>query len=252
MAAKGLMEASHEEVIMECEDLATILDSEAFADSLKLLQEEGLPLDFSTQLRATVTRYTEGRIDQVNLDRTHIAESGDAQAAAEEGRDWVRYVLGRVRLLAVRRDPAANYLADRAALGDTDLGSSLATRAAMMHLLRMLETAPQAARLDISPEKVAEGRAILVRIPAEHADAVEARVGREHETVSIHLDNERLGQMLEELLLIQELVELKHKVKIPSLEVALLRSAVAPRPKKEEGDEAPPSDKDPSDDTGFR
>lgn len=232
MAVQGLMDASHKEVLSEFMDIVTILESEAFKPSLALLEREGLPKTFAADVRTIVQRYRQARIEQVALNRTHDGEFGSARQAAEEAREWIRYVQGRGRLLVIRKDPLANYIATQLALGDTDLATTLSTEGALEELLHFLETSTDAARLGLEEEQIAEGKRILARIPEEHADAVEARVGREYETKAMREDNELLGQKLEELQLLKELAELRNNTTLPGLEVALLRSAAAARPSK--------------------
>lgn len=225
MAVQSLMDASHTEVLSEFEDIITILESDAFAPSRRMLEAEGLPPTFAADMRTVVKRYGQERVEQVGFDRTHRAESSAARAAAEKGRNWLRYTQRRSKLLTVRKDPAAPDIAIR--LSDLDLGSTLSTRAALEEVLYFIETSPDAARLGLSESQIAEGKGFLAAIPAEHADAVEARVSREYETQSMREDNELLGQQLEELMLLVELVELRYGIILPGLELALLRSAAA-------------------------
>jgi hypothetical protein len=251
MFVESLMNASRPLVLKELEDVATVLDSEAFAPSLVLMEKEGLPAGTSAAIRLVVGLYRKERVAQINHQRTMIVESGRARNFADAGRMCITYVQNRARMLKLLRHADAESIATLVGLGDTETGSTVDVHAALEVLLGFFDANPEASKLTVDTQMLDDGRRALAGITLEHADAIDASVAREFETQAMRDHNDELTRLLDLVMLVKEQVELRHHTVLHGLGLALLRSQAAESPKKEEPVGNEDSTADQAGETGF-
>lgn len=237
MLVSSLTKTRHTLVLKELDDVGTTLESESFAPHLALMEKEGLPAGMSSEVHRLVSLYRKERVAQVNHNRTMLAESGRARTHAEAGKVWISYVQNRGRMLKLTGHSDADSIATLIGIGDTETGSSVEVQSALEELLGFLDTNPEAVKLQLDVEMREQGRQALTGMAIEHADAVDARVAREYETQAMRDYNDELTRKLDLIMLVKEQVELRYRVKLHGLELALLRSQAADG--SDDEDEAP-------------
>jgi hypothetical protein len=238
--------ASHEEVIAQMRDIVVMHTSEPFARFRALLEEEGLRPTFYAEMSETVDAYERDLSTRDNLQIDMENESEAAREAAQEGREWVAILQAKAEQAVARREPAASDVTRDFLLGAAELGSTIAVRTTMTALLARLNDASAVAPLRISPTTlntwIARGHDILARTHAEHAKALLARVSRQLETQDLYASQDKLSAQLEELDATREVVELIHKVNMPSFEFELLKAAAGRRRARRAAAAASPAD----------
>ena len=237
-------EVDHLILISESEDVATTIDAETFKPFRVLLEGQGLPLGFSAGMRAEAAEYQLELTERDDSDSESNENFGDAREEANGAKVLVKYSHNRLELLQLCGDKDFRGLSKRLMLGTAELGSPLRIRATALRVLHVLASDPRAPKLGIPESLVTSARDAVAAIAREHAGGVVARTDRETETEQLWVHNANLTTMLATLAVCVEAVEMLHPVKVPGLDLALLRSMAARRRPKSpvEGDAEPEPD----------
>lgn len=233
---RHLMDQGHRFVLSDCRDVVTTLKAAAFGPSLARLESEGLSPSFATELEIRLNTYEARYISRQDNEETHRAESEAAQEARAEAARLHAYLETKVRALLNRRDPVAQNLAQRLRYQRARFDSLIAAQENLHLVMLQLKNNPHMAKLQLRAGFQAECEEALKKMPAEHAEAVTARVSREVDTSQLRVENDTITQMMEELLILADAVFLTYGDELVGLDLALLRSRAAPKgDKAEEG-----------------
>jgi hypothetical protein len=229
LAVKDIMDADHNDVITQIEQIVAMHNAPAFAEHRRKMEEEGLSITFYAVLTDKAIRYRRGLTDRDNLQRGFRYESADVRKAAAQAAKWIKYLHSKVSQIIARRRAEASKFFYMLQIGEAETGTPTVTRKTMDDLISALVSMPETAALGLYATFLDEGREYAARIPAEQADAGQANISRQVGTDDLYLINDELTWMMEELVATRDAVELRWGIELPGFEFELLRSIAARR-----------------------